>query len=84
LSGYHGFGVCRDLDSLQFLAELRRPEARGEMDATAARSLAVDKVPAKSEHAAAAHPPGGTDAMLSLSFGPSLSMTRTFTSNRFG
>jgi PAS domain S-box-containing protein len=57
-AGYRGLGVCRDLDSLAFLAELRRLELSGEMDEATARTLAADIVPAKSGHAAAAHPPG--------------------------
>jgi PAS domain S-box-containing protein len=59
-AGYRGFGVCRDLDSLDHLAELRRIEPFGENVApaeAASSSLATDIVPAESGHAVAAHPP---------------------------
>jgi PAS domain S-box-containing protein len=73
-AGYRGFGVCRDLDSLGFLAELRRLELSGEMDEATARSLAADIVPAKSEHAAAAYPPAAVDEMGSAPSGPPTSI----------
>ncbi len=69
-AGYRGFGVCRDLDSLGYLAELRRLELSGDMDEATARSLAADIVPAKSEHAAAAHLPGDIDEMRPIPPGP--------------
>ena len=70
-AGYRGFGVCRDLDSLEHLALQRRLEPAGE----AARSLPGDIVPADSKHAAAAHPPTGADVMGSGTPGPSASIT---------
>jgi PAS domain S-box-containing protein len=61
-SGYRGFGVCRDLDSLEHLAELRRLEETSADAEPAARPLGADTVPAESEHAAAAHhPPAPVD-----------------------
>ena len=51
-AGYRGFGVCRDLDSLAHLAELRRAEPT-----EGASSLPADNLPAQSLHAVAAHPP---------------------------
>ena len=51
-AGYRGFGVCRDLDSLAHLAELRRTEPT-----EGASSLPADNLPAQSLHAVAAHPP---------------------------
>ncbi len=51
-AGYRGFGVCRDLDSLAHLAELRRAEPSEESS-----SLPPDNLPAQSPHAVAAHPP---------------------------
>src|SRR5262249_9703828 len=64
-SGYRGFGVCRDLDSLEHLAELRRLESLDEDDEPPALPLAADIARAESEHAAAAHPPTGPDVMPS-------------------
>jgi PAS domain S-box-containing protein len=58
-AGYRGFGVCRDLDSLEHLAMQRRLKPAHE----AALSLSGDIVRADSEHAAAAHPPAGADVM---------------------
>jgi PAS domain S-box-containing protein len=51
-AGYRGFGVCRDLDSLAHLAELRRAEPSEE-----ASSLPPNTLPAQSLHAVVAHPP---------------------------
>jgi PAS domain S-box-containing protein len=54
-AGYRGFGVCRDLDSLAHLAELRRTEPPpGESSPLPADSL-------RSLNAAAAHSPTGID-----------------------
>jgi len=58
-AGYRGFGVCRDLDSLAHLAELRRAEP----DAEQFSSLPADNVPTQSLHAVAAHPPAEVDVM---------------------
>jgi PAS domain S-box-containing protein len=57
-AGYRGFGVCRDLDSLAHLAELRRAEPSEE-----ASSLSADNLPAQSLHAVAAHPPADEAVM---------------------
>ena len=57
-AGYRGFGVCRDLDSLAHLAELRRAEPGEESP-----SLAADNLPDQSLHAVAAHPPAD-DAVM--------------------
>jgi len=57
-AGYRGFGVCRDLDSLAHLAELRRGEPSEE-----ASSLPPDNLPAQSPHAVAAHPPAAAAVM---------------------
>ena len=76
-AGYRGFGVCRDLDSLEHLAELRRFEPSGEMSARegpAPLPLGADIVPAESEHAAAVHPPAGADVMPSEPPGQPLSI----------
>jgi PAS domain S-box-containing protein len=84
-AGYRGFGVCRDLDSLDHLAELRRIEPFGENLAPqepkqklkqepASLQLAADIVPAESGHAVAAHPPAGADVMPSERPGPSASI----------
>jgi PAS domain S-box-containing protein len=73
-SGYRGFGVCRDLDSLEHLAEQRRLEPAGKASERLALSLPADIVPANSEHAAAAHPPAGADVMGSGTPGPSASL----------
>jgi PAS domain S-box-containing protein len=56
-AGYRGFGVCRDLDSLAHLAELRRAEP------TDPPSLPPDNLAAQSLHAAAAHARAETDVM---------------------
>jgi PAS domain S-box-containing protein len=53
-AGYRGFGVCRDLDSLNHLAELRRLEPFGDLAAQSASS--ADTVPTDS-HAVAADMP---------------------------
>jgi PAS domain S-box-containing protein len=55
-SGYRGFGVCRDLDSLEHLAELRRLYPAGDPADAAERSPARETDPAESERAAGAHP----------------------------
>ena len=52
-AGYRGFGVCRDLDSLAHLAELRRADPNADNSS----SLHADNLPAQSLHALAAHPP---------------------------
>ncbi len=57
-AGYRGFGVCRDLDSLAHLAELRRAEPAEDPS-----SLAPDNLPAQSPHAVAAHPPADEAVM---------------------
>ena len=51
-AGYGGHGVCRDLDSLAHLAELRRLETFPNPLPT----VAAATVPTNSEHTAAAHP----------------------------
>jgi PAS domain S-box-containing protein len=63
-AGYRGFGVCRDLDSLAHLAELRRAEPSEQSS-----SLPADNLPAQSLHAVAAHPPAD-DAVMPLSAVP--------------
>src|SRR6185312_14491515 len=72
-TGYRGFGVCRDLDSLEHLAELRRLEPTAEAIESAARPLAADIVPAESEPAAAVQPPA-EDVMASEPQEPSASI----------
>jgi len=62
-TGYRGFGVCRALDSLEHLAELRRLEENDTETEPAARSLGADTVPAESEQEAAAHAPAPGDVM---------------------
>jgi PAS domain S-box-containing protein len=57
-AGYRGFGVCRDLDSLAHLAELRRAEPSEDSS-----SLPPDNLPAQSLHAVAAHPPADDTVM---------------------
>ena len=74
--GYRGFGVCRDLDSLEHLAMQRRLEPAGE----AARSHPDDIVPADSEHAGAAHPPAGAAVMGDGSPRPSASIANSISS----
>ena len=64
-AGYRGFGVCRDLDSLAHLVELRRAEPPEESP-----SLPADNLPAQSLHAVAAHPPVDADVMPPLSAEP--------------
>jgi PAS domain S-box-containing protein len=76
-AGYRGFGVCRDLDSLDHLAELRRadpPDENIPPEKHAPSQLAADIVPARSEHAVAAHPPRSADVMPSEPPGPSASI----------
>ena len=80
-AGYRGFGVCRDLDSLDHLAELRRMEPYGENLAPQEPNqelkpspLGADIVPAESGHAGAAHPPAGADVMPSEPPGPPASI----------
>ena len=60
-TGYRGFGVCRDLDSLNHLAELRRLEPFGDLAAQPA--LRADTVPTDSKHAVAADMPAKADVM---------------------
>ena len=74
--GYRGFGVCRDLDSLEHLAMQRRLEPAGE----AARSHPDDIVPADSEHAGAAHLPAGAAVMGDGSPRPSASIANSISS----
>jgi len=74
--GYRGFGVCRDLDSLEHLAMQRRLEPAGE----AARSHPDDIVPADSEHAGAAHLPAGAAVMGDGSPRPSASIANGISS----
>ena len=73
-TGYRGFGVCRDLDSLEHLAELRRLEPTAEATESAARPLAADIVPAESEPAPAVQPPAAEDVMASEPQEPSASI----------
>jgi len=76
-AGYRGFGVCRDLDSLDHLAELRRTDPADENvppEERAPLQLAGDIVPAESEHAVAAHPPADADVMPSDPPGPPASI----------
>jgi PAS domain S-box-containing protein len=73
-AGYRGFGVCRDLDSLDHLAELRRIEPFGENVAPQPLPLGADIVPAESEHAVAAHPPAAADVMPTEAPGPPASI----------
>ena len=58
-AGYRGFGVCRDLDSLAHLAELRRDEP----SAGQPPFLPDDNLPTQSLHGVAAHPPTAADVM---------------------
>jgi signal transduction histidine kinase len=67
-AGYRGFGVCRDLDSLAHLRELRRLEPLSQSPI----SLGSDTVPTNLQHASAAHPPA-TDVVIHLP-GPPASM----------
>jgi PAS domain S-box-containing protein len=69
-AGYRGFGVCRDLDSLEYLAEVRRLEPSGAISEPDVRPHAADIVPADSGHAAAVHPPASADVMPSAPPGP--------------
>jgi PAS domain S-box-containing protein len=55
-AGYRGLGVCRDLDSLAHLAELRRLEPLPDLP-----PLSADIVSTDAEHAAAARPPVADD-----------------------
>jgi len=76
-AGYRGFGVCRDLDSLDHLAEMRRVDTSDETslpEEPRPFPLAADIVPAESEHADAAHPPGSADVMPFEIPGPSASI----------
>ena len=75
-AGYRGFGVCRDLDSLDHLAELRRADPADENappEEPAPLQLVGDIGPAESEHAAA-HAPADADVMPSAPPGPSVSI----------
>jgi PAS domain S-box-containing protein len=67
-AGYRGFGVCRDLDGLAHLRELRRLEPLSEPPV----SLAADTLPTNLQHPAAAHPPA-THVVIHLP-GPRASM----------
>jgi PAS domain S-box-containing protein len=58
-AGYRGFGVCRDLDSLNHLAELRRVEPFGDLAAQPAQG--ADTVPTDSERDVAADMPAAAD-----------------------
>jgi PAS domain S-box-containing protein len=71
-AGYRGFGVCRDLDSLAHLAELRR--ARSSADESS--SLPPDNLPAQSLHAVAAQPPAD-DAVMPPSAAPASTENET-------
>jgi PAS domain S-box-containing protein len=69
-AGYKGFGVCRVLDSLDHLEELRALEPTDEppaeqppVDFTAAPLHAADTVPADLRRAAAAEPPATSDVV---------------------
>jgi len=86
-AGYRGFGVCRDLDSLEHLAELRRLDLTDESLADEAsepgdpkaqsympRPLAADIVTTDSEQAVAVHPPATPDEMRSAPPGPPASI----------
>jgi PAS domain S-box-containing protein len=64
-AGYRGFGVCRDLDSLAHLADLRRLETFPNPPPTAAAEI----VSSDPEHAGAAHPPVRGDGMPDASLG---------------
>jgi PAS domain S-box-containing protein len=59
-AGYRGFGVCRDLDSLNHLAELRRLEPFTDL----AAEPGADTVPADSQHAAAVDMPAKVDVIV--------------------
>ena len=59
-TGYRGSGVCRDLDSLNHLAELRRLEPFADL---VAQPQAADMVPTDSEHAVAADRPAKADVI---------------------
>jgi len=73
-AGYRGFGVCRDLDSLDHLAEQRRLEPLGAISEPGPRPLSSDMVRAESEHAAAADSPAIADGMPSEPPGPPVSI----------
>jgi PAS domain S-box-containing protein len=72
--GYRGFGVCRDLDSLDHLAEQRQLEPLGALREPPPRPLSSDMVPAESEHAVAADSPVIADVMRSEPPGPPASI----------
>jgi PAS domain S-box-containing protein len=65
-AGYRGFGVCRDLDSLNHLAELRRLEPFADLVAEPA-ALGADTVPTESQHAVAADKPAKADVIAASS-----------------
>ncbi|HLZ02812.1 MAG TPA: PAS domain-containing protein [Bradyrhizobium sp.] len=73
-AGYRGFGVCRDLDSLDHLAEQRRHEPLGAMSEPDVLSLGTDIVPADSQHVGAADPPVNAIVMPSDPPGPPASI----------
>jgi len=72
-AGYRGFGVCRDLDSLAHLTELRRTEP----DTDEHLTLPADNLPTQSLHAVAAHPPAGLDVMPSSPAAPASTKDET-------
>ena len=69
-AGYRGFGVCRDLDSLAHLADLRRLETFPNAPSTVAAEIVVTD----HEHPAAAYPPVRGDGMPNASPGSRGSM----------
>jgi PAS domain S-box-containing protein len=64
-AGYRGFGVCRDLDSLAHLAELRGLDPFPDLPTLPI--VAADMVQTESEHAA--HPPATADVVSDASAG---------------
>ncbi|MBV8925170.1 MAG: PAS domain S-box protein [Bradyrhizobium sp.] len=71
-TGYRGFGVCRDLDSLEHLAEFRRAEPFFDIAPEEAKpsAPAADIAASEPERAAALHPPVAADLMPSELPGP--------------
>jgi PAS domain S-box-containing protein len=76
-TGYRGFGVCRDLDSLNHLAESRRLEPFADLiaETAALASLGADTVPTDSEHAAAADMPAKADVINASPEGATIAKT---------
>ena len=74
-AGYRGFGICRDLDGLRRVAELRRHQPYCEPSAPEQETSRheADTVPAESGHEAAADPPAKTDVMAAASPHPPVS-----------